>query len=106
MKSVIVLLSFVCLIMSCNCPSNHNPEYVPDSPDYRMLMKRLEEFYEKQKPKNVYYFKQSPIIEALIRADTSDRSLREKLKAAYEKSEKMEKSELDSLINELDSVSK
>lgn len=53
MKSVIALLSLVCFITSCNSSNNHNPDYVSDSPEYRMLMKRLEELTIDQPQKNV-----------------------------------------------------
>lgn len=49
-------------------------------------------------PDTVFYFQQSPIIEALIEADTTNRTLREKMKAAYERSQGMSDSELDAVL--------
>ena len=50
-------------------------------------------------PDDRYYWRQSPIIEALLKADTTDRSIHDKLKDAYEKSQNMSEAEQDSLIN-------
>lgn len=44
------------------------------------------------------YFKSAPIIEALIEADTTNRTLREKMKAAYERSQEMSDSERDAIL--------
>ncbi len=48
-------------------------------------------------PDTAYYFKYALIIEALIEADTTNRTFRKKLRAAYEKSYEMSDSERDAI---------
>lgn len=65
------------------------------------IMNLLHERLEKQIrsiPDTCYYFRQSPIIEALIEADTTNRTPREKLRAAYEISQEMSDSERDAIL--------
>ena len=52
-------------------------------------------------PDTHYYWRNSPIIEALIKADTTNRNRLDKLKDAYEKSQKMSEAEQDSLIKKM-----
>ena len=65
------------------------------------LMNRLNEKSAEQMqsiPDTCYYFRQSPIIETLIEADTTNRTLREKMRAAYERSQEMSNSECEAIL--------
>lgn len=65
------------------------------------LMNRLNEksAEQMQSPLDTgHYFKPAPIIEALIEADTTNRTLREKMRAAYERSQEMSNSECEAIL--------
>ena len=95
MKYLTLLLCLICL-MSC---SQNKKKYGDDQQAIETL-KKLDERIMKQmqSPTDRYYWRQSPIIEALLKAGTTDRSIHYKLKDAYEKSQNMSEAEQDSVI--------
>lgn len=95
MKYLTLLLSLICLL---SCSQNKKKS---EEQQYNEMMNLLEEkaIEQMQLPTDRYYWRQSPIIEALLKADTTDRSIHYKLKDAYEKSQNMSEAEQDSLIN-------
>lgn len=96
MKYLTLLLSLICLL---SCSQNKKKS---EEQQYNGMMNLLKEKAIEQmqtRPDTTrYYWQQSPIIEALIKADTTDRRIHYKLKDAYEKSQKMSEAEQDSLI--------
>ena len=89
---LILLFSFT------SCSQNNNKT---EGTQFDEIMNLLHERSLKQMqsiPDTCYYFRQSPIIEALIEADTTNRILREKMKAAYKRSQEMSVSECDAIL--------
>ena len=89
---LILLFSFT------SCSQNNNKT---EGTQFDEIMNLLHERSLKQMrsiPDTCYYFRQSPIIETLIEADTTNRTLREKMKAAYKRSQEMSVSECDAIL--------
>lgn len=88
----------ILLFSLTSCSENNNKT---EGPQFDEIMNLLHERTLKQMqsiPDTVYYFKQSPIIEALIESDTTNRTRREKLKSAYKRSQEMSDSECDAIL--------
>ena len=78
MMKYITLLILLFSLTSCFQDNNKNKT---EGPQFDEIMNLLHESSLKQMrsiPDTCYYFRQSPIIEALIEADTTNRTLREK----------------------------
>ena len=98
MKYFTLLLCLTCL-MSC---SQNKKKYEDDQQAIETLKKLNKRIMEQmQSPQDTYYWQNSPIIEALLKADTTNRYIGDKLKDAYEKSQKMSEAEQDSLIKKI-----
>lgn len=98
MMKYITLLILLFSLTSC---FQDNNKYKTEGPQFDEIMNLLNKKSAEQMqslPDTVFYFQQSPIIEALIEADTTNRTLREKMKAAYERSQGMSDSELDAIL--------
>lgn len=97
MMKYITLLILLFSFTSCSQNNNNKTE----GTQFDEIMNLLHERSLKQMqsiPDTYYYFRQSPIIEALIEADTTNRTLREKMKAAYKRSQEMSVSECDAIL--------
>ena len=64
--------------------SAQNPDYEPATPEYKALMEKLESLSNGQNKTDRYYWQQSPEIIEAIRQDTTNSSMREKMRRAYE----------------------
>lgn len=98
MMKYITLLILLFSLTSCFQDNNKNKT---EGPQFDEIMNLLHERSLKQMrsiPNSRYYFQQSPIIEALIETDTTNRTLREKMKAAYERTQEMSDSERDAIL--------
>lgn len=96
MMKYITLLILLFSLTSCFQDNNKTK-----GPQFDEIMNLLHERSLKQMrsiPDTCYYFRQSPIIETLIEADTTNRTLREKMKAAYKRSQEMSDSECDAIL--------
>lgn len=92
-------ITFLILLFSLTSCFQNNKK--TEEQQFDEIMNLLHERLEKQIrsiPDTCYYFRQSPIIEALIEADTTNRTPREKLRAAYERSQEMSDSECDEIL--------
>ena len=92
----ITFLILLFLLTSC-FQNNKKTEEQQFDEMMNLLNKKSAEQMQSQ-PDTVFYFRQSPIIEALIEADTTNRTPREKLRAAYEISQEMSDSECDEIL--------
>lgn len=98
MMKYITLLILLFSLTSCFQDNNKNKT---EGPQFDEIMNLLHERSLKQMrsiPDTCYYFRQSTIIEALIEADTTNRTLREKMKASYKRSQEMSVSECDAIL--------
>lgn len=98
MMKYITLLILLFSLTSCFQDNNKNKT---EGPQFDEIMNLLHERSLKQMlsiPDTCYYFRQSPIIETLIEADTTNRTLREKMKAAYKRSQEMSDSECEAIL--------
>ena len=60
------------------------PAFEPATPEYKALMHRLDSLSQQQNITDRYYWVQSPEIMEVMRQDTTNTTLHEKLKRAYE----------------------
>lgn len=94
-------ITFLILMFSLTSCFQDNNKNKTEGPQFDEIMNLLHERTLKQMrsiPATRYYFQQSPIIEALIETDTTNRTLREKMKAAYERTQEMSDSERDAIL--------
>lgn len=96
MKYLTLLLSLICLL---SCSQNKKKSEEQQYNEMMNLLKKKAIEQMQTPPDTHYYWQNAPIIEALIKADTTNRNRLDKLKDAYEKSQKMSEAEQDSLIN-------
>lgn len=96
MMKYITLL--ILLFSLTSCSQNNNKT---EGPQFDEIMNMLHERSLKQMrsiPDTVYHWGGAPIIEALVEADTTNRTRREKVKTAYKRSQGMSDSELDAIL--------
>ncbi len=93
MMKYITLVILLFSLTSC-FHNNKTEEQQFDEMMDRLNKKSAEQMQSRPKT----YFKSAPIVEALIEADTTNRTLREKMKAAYERSQEMSDSERDAIL--------
>lgn len=94
-------ITLLILLFSLTSSFQDNNKNKTKGPQFDGIMNLLHERSLKQMrsiPDTCYYFRQSPIIETLIEADTTNRTLREKMKAAYKRSQEMSVSECDAIL--------
>lgn len=94
MMKYITLLILLFSLTSCFQNNNKTEEQQYD--EMMILLNKKSAEQKQSRPDT--YFKPAPIIEALMEADTTNRTLRKKMKAAYERSQEMSDSERNAIL--------